>query len=157
VYPLREREQGEGAEVSSAAGQESALEVMGEPVTPEDVEAKEWAAKAASSELHNLHESLKHLVTLTVAMLAASSAFMNQTGWFVGVKVAVALCLFTALGCALYGWLPLRLSIDTGDYASMRAAMAALRGHRTLWLRLSVAALCVTLAVFVSATLIWPQ
>jgi hypothetical protein len=156
VYPLQEREQGQGAEVR-AADQEPALEVMGEVPTQEDVEAKEWVSKAVSAEIHNLHESLKQLVTLTVALLAASSAFMNQTGWHVAAKAIVAICLGASLACALRGWLPLRLTVDTSDCASMRAAMAALRRHKTFWLQWSVAALCVTLFVFVSATILWPQ
>jgi hypothetical protein len=79
----------------------------GEPLTEQDKEDVEWARQAVKEEVTTLNDTLRHLVTLSAALLGLSVAFFDKTtvpGWSKG---AWCLFLLAALAASLWGSAPM--------------------------------------------------
>lgn len=95
---LQNDEQVSDAEVSDV--------IVGMEPTADDVELVTWAHGAAKKSLEVTQESLRHMVTLTSALLAGSAALLSQGLKFDCSKGTGIFLLFSSLIISLYGSLP---------------------------------------------------
>lgn len=121
--------------------------IQGCEPTAEERELFNWSEEIASKEIGLVHDSLRHLVTLTAALLAGSAAVLNQVVLAPWCKVAGLSLLLVSLIAALWGSLPITASFEPGHLDGIRKARAGGLRFRTRCLK--VTAWCLVLALTV--------
>lgn len=121
--------------------------VFGQEPSAEELELVAWAEDARKKGLETIRESLRHLVTLTTALLAGSAVLFAQPVVPVAFKAAGAVCLMLSLAVALYGSLPREVGIDPRCPDDVREARD--RGSRDRMRALQLSSLSLFVAFLV--------
>lgn len=113
----------------SDAIQEQVIE--GRAPTPEEDDLLDWAAASARDSIARANDGLKHLVTLTTALLGGSAALLNSLKLPWGCLAVGMALLMLSLVAALWGILPREAAVREGWLDDIRRAHA-----RYLWAKL---------------------
>jgi hypothetical protein len=128
-------------------------QVGGEP-TAEQLELVAWAREAAGKSMGVAHDGLRHLVTLTTALLAGSAALLGQGQLESPCKgIAVVLLLFS-LAVSLFGSLPVMAEFDINCPEEIAAAQKRGLAIKTDCLKIASFLLLLAFSMFLFAVFI---
>lgn len=125
-----------------ANGVDEPYEVMSEPLSAEERYYLEWARETEKRNLTLINEVLRQLVTLTVALLAGSVAFLKEGILPIGFRVALVMCLLASLVASLLGVIPFQGTVAGSPLSIKRHKERAVR-WKHFWLRLAAGLLVV--------------
>jgi hypothetical protein len=123
--------------------------VVGNLPTPFEQEQIEWAERAIAGSTRAIQESLRHLVTLTTALLAGSAALLGRTSLPGLVLAGCAVLLTLSLSAALVGSWPVERTFDATSAVAIAEVRERLRVHKARYLKLSGAFLLATACVLI--------
>lgn len=109
------------------------------PLTHGDKTVIEWAYESLKDSPKIMVETLRHVATLSAALLAGSVAFMKD---FPAIpKACLVICLFVALVASVVGFIPVAGPKDPSNPAEIRRERAKAIRWRGVWIWIAVACL----------------